>query len=313
MRAFDLATSTPYACEPNALRQLLAVASREVADTDLASLLRLAHAQREAVATALGRPLDGTRSVTVRDGVAILPITGMVMRYANVFSEISGGASIQLLAKDFKTALDDPAVHAVLLHIDSPGGEVTGVHSFADQVFAARGVKPVEVYAEGLCASAAYWIASAAERITIEATADVGSIGVVMAIPDPGTRAAKDITFVSSQSPNKRLDPTSESGRNRLQTLVDDTADVFIGAVARNRGMTADQVVADFDAGGMLTGAKAQAAGLVDAVGSFESTLAALAERSAPRSLFGSSRRAAVPALGIDRLTTAIRRGFNEH
>ena len=131
-------------------------------------------------------------------------------------------------------------------------------------------------YVDGMAASAAYWIASAMDSITMADTAIAGSIGVVMTMPDPSKTVVKDLEIVSSQSPNKRPDVSTEAGRGQIQALLDSLADVFIGAVATYRGVTAEAVVSNFGAGGVMVGQGAVDAGLADDVGSFESTLAAL-------------------------------------
>lgn len=230
----------------------------------------------EAVEAQLGRKLDNTQDVTVRDGVAVVPVVGPVFRYANLFTYVSGATSIQLLARDFTQALNDPAVSAILLDINSPGGEVAGVNEFAAMVYAARGIKPITAYIGGTGASAAYWIASAADEIVADATAIVGSIGVVQALPNPAGRTARDIEIVSSQSPNKRPDVTTERGRAQIQGTIDALGQVFVETVARNRGVSVETVLADFGQGGVLVGQAAVDAGLIDRIGSFESTLAAL-------------------------------------
>lgn len=261
----------PWACEPNALRRIAAIANREQADPALAAAIREAHAARPmALATREGRPLDGTSAVTVRDGVAIIPIVGPIMRYASLFSAVSGVTSLQTLATDVTIALNNPSVSGILLSIDSPGGQVTGLANFAAMLYAARTIKPIETYAEGMCASAAYWIAAATRHITIERTAEIGSVGVVVSVPDPTKTTSRELTFVSSQSPRKRLDAASEDGRNHYQQLADDTAAVFVEAVATYRDLTVDQVVSDFAEGGTLIGQRAVAAGMVDSLGTFE-------------------------------------------
>ncbi|MBA3888929.1 MAG: S49 family peptidase [Gemmatimonadaceae bacterium] len=89
----------------------------------------------------------------------------------------------------------------------------------------------------------------------------------------------KTIEIVSSQSPNKRMDPTEDVGRAQLQKVIDDLADVFIAGVAANRGVTTDTVLADFGQGGVFVGRLAVEQGLADAVGTYESTLAELRDR----------------------------------
>lgn len=259
--------------EPNQVRHLFeiftAAEGRALHETE--ATIKLVEAQ-------LGRKLDNTRSVTVRDGVATIPVTGPIFRYANLFTRMSGGSSTGDMMTDLTEAIASPNVNAILLSIDSPGGEATGIHELGDAIFQARTKKPVWAYVEGFGASAAYWIASSAERIVINPTAAVGSIGVVMAVPDRSGKPASEIEFVSSQSPNKRPDPATEAGRAQYQALVDDMAEVFVGTVARNRGVSEDVVLKSFGAGGLKVGRHAVSSKMADKMGDFESTLSALAK-----------------------------------
>lgn len=234
----------------------------------------------EAVAAKLGRPLQNTRSVTMRGDVAVMPVTGPIFRYANLFTEISGATSVQQLASDFNAALADEKVSAIALEINSPGGEITGISEFADMVFAARGKKPVVAYVEGYGASAAYWIASAAERLVINDTGSVGSIGVLSNVRK--NRQTDTMEIVSTQSPHKRPDVSTESGKKQIQNYVDTLAEVFIAAVARHRGVSDETVRSDFGQGGLLVGKNAVDAGMADAVGSLESVIADLSAGRMP-------------------------------
>lgn len=240
----------------------------------------------EAVEARLGRPLDNTHETTIRDGVAIIPVVGPISRYADLFSQISGATAIDTLAKDFRTALDDRSVRAVILNMDTPGGTVSGVSEFARHVAEARGQgKPVVAYVGSQAASAGYWIASAADRVVVDPTATVGSIGVVMGLrkpADPKAGMARTVEFVSSQSPRKRPDPDTEAGRAQVQATADDLADVFVDAVALHRGVSREAVLSDFGQGGVLVGAKAVEAGMADGVGSLEHTIACLARGEMP-------------------------------
>lgn len=264
----------PWAITEAAYRAVLDVINRDNLRADLAEARRAGHT--EAVERFAGRPMDGARYITIRDGVAIIDAYGPIARRANLFSEISGGTSIDLLARDYQAAFDNPAVHSILTVFDSPGGEVGGVSELAAYLYGQRGAKPMTAYVDVMACSAAYWLAAAHDQIVTNDTAITGSIGVVMTIPDPTAAKAKDLSIVSSQSPNKRPDPTTEAGRTELQTLVDTTADVFIQAVAAMRGVTPETVVAEFGAGGVRVGAQAVTAGLADRVGDFESTLQSL-------------------------------------
>lgn len=267
MNAFSAAMSVPWAIRPETLRVILEIANREGEGP-------------EALAAKLGRPLENTYAVEMRGGVAIIPVTGPIFRRANLFTQMSGAVSLEMLTRDFAVALEDPAVNAIILSFDSPGGEANGVNEFAAMVHAARGKKPVRAYVSNLAASAAYWIASATDEIVMDAAAMVGSIGVVAAVPDPSVSRSRDLEFVSSQSPKKRPNPTTEAGQAQIQNLVDSLADVFVASVARNRGVSTEKVLRDFGAGDLLVGQLAVDAGMADRLGSFEQVLAELTQRT---------------------------------
>lgn len=257
----------PWAITTDGLRTVLAIAHRE---TDI-----------RAVEAQLGRPLDNTRTVAVRNGVAIVPITGTIFRRANLFSAISGGANVETLARDITTALADPSVHSIVLDIDSPGGEVTGISELSGLIRDGNARKPIIAYGDGLVASAAYWAASGAGEIVVSETAIVGSIGIVMTVADPNATTSKDIEIVSSQSPNKRPNVATEGGRAIIQNHVDTLADVFIQNVATNRGIDAETVATDYGQGDVLVGQKAVDAGLADRIGTMEGVIAELIARHA--------------------------------
>lgn len=235
----------------------------------------------EAVAAKSGTRLDNTRKVDVREGgVAIIPVTGPIFGRANMITECSGATSIEMLAKDFNQALENPRVKSIILNINSPGGEVDGTSEFAQHIFDARGQKPIIAYVAHLGASAAYWIASAADEIVAQETASMGSIGVVGTVSVHKDK--NQIEFVSSQSPNKRPNPETEDGRSRIQEHIDDLAQVFIDTVARNRGWTADEVLERGGRGGLKVGQKAVTSGLADRLGTFEGLITELSDTSKP-------------------------------
>lgn len=236
----------------------------------------------------VGRPLDNTRKVTVQDGVARIPVEGTIMRRANLFTDISGGVSTEALMRDFVTAYDNPNVHSVLFVFDSPGGEALGISELADAIRSRRdlGDKRIEAYCDGQCCSAAYYLASATEHITTDARAIVGSIGTVIQVRNPDA-AGKQLylEFWNSRSPKKRVDPTSQSGKEAIQEFIDDLGEEFIAAVADNRGVTVEKVVEDFGQGWVMIGRKALAAGMADAIGSEQSVIERLRENRGARPL----------------------------
>ena len=223
------------------------------------------------------------RAIQQKDQIAIIPITGPIVRYTNLFTTLLGASSIEQIQADLQAAISDPLIESIVLDIDSPGGTVAGVHELANSIYAARHIKPITAYVSSLGASAAYWLASSADEIVIDATAAVGSIGVISTLIDDTERKAKagisEITIVSSHSPNKHFDATTEPGKAAIQSLVDSIADVFIADVARNRGVSAETVISDFGQGGLLVGKEAVKVGLADRLGSLSEVIQTLTNR----------------------------------
>lgn len=268
MRALELVTSQPWLITTEALEMILAIAER-TNDVD-------------ALATRTGRPLVNTRDVEMRDGIAIVSIVGPIFRYANLFTEISGATSTQMLARDLRVAFEDPLVRGVVLDINSPGGQAAGIHELAEMVYAARGSKPIVTYSGGEICSAAIWIGSAADEIIIDRTTIAGSIGAKLSLVDTSEAEARAgrrrIEIVSSQSPDKVLNASQDEGRAKIQKIVDDLAAVFVESVARNRDVDVQTVLTDFGRGGLMVGQNAVDAGLVDRLGSLESVIAELSD-----------------------------------
>ena len=222
----------------------------------------------KAVASQLGKEMKNTNAVSIRDGVAIIQVNGPLFRYANLITAICGATSYELLAQDFHKALTDPNIKAILLDIDSPGGEVNGCSELSDMIYKARGSKPIIAYASGYCCSGAYWIASACDKIYATDTAVIGSIGVVSIFEKDDDN--KTIEIVSSQSPNKRPNVETEEGKTKIQEHVDALADVFINKVALNKDISPKEVIENFGGGDVFVGQKAVSIGLADGLSSFE-------------------------------------------
>lgn len=278
-------TSVPWLIQAEALETMLQIAGRGIPDQETIEGWKH-EASRLALATRPGDPLGTAPSARVRDGVAIVPVAGPIFRYANLFTQFSGATALADVAANLAAARADGRVRAVMLEIDSPGGDVTGLAEAADMIAQLAAEKPVVAYVEGAAQSAAYWLASAAAQIVISATGQVGSLGAVVAMQDTRERQARDgvrrYEFISSQTPNKRLDPTTDAGAARVQALADRLAAEFLQAAAANRGMTVEDIIAATDGGGILVGADAVRSGLADRVGGFEETLQRLSSGEAP-------------------------------
>lgn len=216
------------------------------------------------------KPFDNAYLTKVRDDVAIINVRGVIMRYGNMFTKVCGAASLDVIATEFQYAIDDDSITSIIFNIDSPGGSATGINEFAEHIYNSRGIKPIKAYVGGMCASAAYFIASACDEIVVDEMSMVGSIGTVVVIDKQDDNK---IEIVSNKSPNKRLDADSDEGMAKIRTMLDDMTDVFLSKVSRNRCMDIDSVITAGDKGGVIIGAKAVTNKLADRLGNFESLI----------------------------------------
>ncbi len=226
--------------------------------------------------------LNNTRSVLIRDGTAIIPIHGPITARSDLFTFFLGGTALSDLAKDFQAALDNDQIKAILFDIDSPGGVALGPMEMAQAIFNARGKKPIWSYVGRNCSSAAYWLASATERIIANPSALLGSIGVVTTIPvqeEPDSEGYKNIEVVSSNAGRERPDPRTTEGMAEIKRELDDLESQFIASVAHYRSTTIDSVKNDFGQGGVLIGANAISNGMADEIGTYEETLTKLNQK----------------------------------
>ncbi len=189
------------------------------------------------------------------------------------------------VASAFKNALSMPSIRAIVLDIDSPGGTVDGTAELADIVLSGRGVKPIIAVANGLMASAAYWIGSAADKIVAGNTTEVGSIGVALAhfdISEFYKKVGITKTYITAGK-YKRLtgenEPLSAEGKAYLQEFVDDIYELFVTAVSKHRGVSKTDVLRMAD-GKTFIGRKALDMGLVDIIGGVKAVEKAIKERS---------------------------------
>lgn len=247
----------------------------------------------EAVEAVRGTRSD--RGVYMRGDTAVINMTGVISRYAGMFEAYCGGTSTETLARNFTTALNDEAVKSIVIVCDSGGGEANGINELAAMIYDARGKKPVHAYVDGYCCSAAYWLASACDEITMDATAFVGSIGTVQTFRfNKEQEGVETLELVSSQSPYKRLDPRTKEGKEKYQATLDALSDVFIDSVARHRGVSRAKVLGDFGQGFSLMGQEAVDAGMADGLGSFEGLIKKL--NKGESTMFGKKKTDAVVA-----------------
>jgi signal peptide peptidase SppA len=209
----------------------------------------------------------------ISDGVAIIPIIGTLVQRSDWMSAMSGMVGYGQIERMFMASLDDPEAREIVLEIDSPGGEVAGAFDFADRLYESRGKKPVTAVATEFAASAAYLIASAATEIALPRTGYVGSVGVVGTHVDYSKALEKRgiaVTFIYAGE--KKVDgnpyqPLPDYVKAEWQDEIERVYRLFVETVARNRGMTQEEV-RDTQAA-MFMGHKAVEVGLATRVNTF--------------------------------------------
>src|SRR5574338_41160 len=243
MNLLDVLTG-PWAIQPDKLLEIQAI---------YAAHARGERADLPAIAAGLGQPLDNkqnNRGYQMAGDVAVVPLSGVLAKKMNLFADISGGTSTEMIGAAVRAAAADPKARAIVLAVDSPGGTVDGTQALAATVRAAAGAKPTVAWADGQAASAAYWVAAA---------------------PDPGYAGAAT-----------EYAPLSADGAASLQAKVDELYAIFVADVARYRGGSSEQVLADMADGRTFIAAEAIDRGLADGLMPLDRLIAGLSSGELP-------------------------------
>jgi signal peptide peptidase SppA len=249
--------------------------------------------------SALGEEATARR-YEVHQGVAVVPVVGTLLHRSDWLDAESGLVSYGAIGDMIETAVGDPHVHHIVLDVDSSGGEANGVFDQVDRIYKMRGEKPITAVVNEEANSAAYAIASAADRIVTTRTALSGSIGVIATHVDQSNyNESEGLKVTHVYAGERKADytphaPLSDEAQQRLQEQVNETYDIFVETVARNRGMR-ERAVRDTRAAFFL-GRAAVVNGLADAVDTVEAVVQrAKQERGNPmsNSTASSTRRGA--------------------
>jgi len=240
----------------------------------------------ETAALTLNHTRDTARAYAVTEtGIAIVPVIGPLVARHDWLSSLFGAASYGEIGNAVESAAVDPAVRAILLEMDSPGGEVGGLFDLVERLGATG--KPLWAVASETALSAAYAIASVADRLYVTRTGEVGSVGVVAAhIDESAADAMAGLKWTLIHSGARKVDgnthqPLSAPAHADIQADVDALHAELIELVARNRGLPPDAVRATEAA--IYRGARGVEVGFADHIGTIERALADLAaELDAP-------------------------------
>lgn len=237
------------------------------------------------------RPVGLSRKV---GNAAVITVDGSLVNRGAWIGASSGLTSYEGLTAQIEDAAADREVAGILLDINSPGGEATGMFALAATIRAARGSKPVVAFVNDVAASAAYGIASAADEIVVSPTSIVGSIGVVMLHLDRSKELAdKGIKPTLIHSGANKVDGNpfaalSDDVRASLQADADTFYDRFLETVEAGRGQRTTAQRARQTEARTFIGQAAIDAGLADRMATFAEAVAMAGGGSAS----GSSRSA---------------------
>ncbi len=221
------------------------------------------------------------RSVSGPKAVAVVPIMGVLMPRTREtwFGTIYG---MDRIRAQLAQAVNNPEIGSIMLLIDSPGGTVMGTPETAAAVRAAAEAKPVIAFADGLAASAAYYIGSQATEFVATASADVGSIGVLAVhqsyakmLDRAGieTTVIRSVDYKGEGNPYEPLSPDALAFR---QQQADEAHTAFVQAVAAGRKVSEKRVREDFGKGRALSAQQAAEVGMIDRIASFDEVMAGM-------------------------------------
>ena len=204
----------------------------------------------------------------ISDGIAIIPIAGVIGKHLSLMETACGGVDLDGVAAALSIAVEDENVRAIVLNINSGGGTVTGVQEISARIKAASETKPVIAYTDGQCCSAAYWMASQATAIYASPSAEVGSIGVYMALLDESASLAQQGVKVNLVKAGKfkasgaPFQPLTDDERAMFQADVDKIYRRFTSSVTERR----PSVSAETMQGQTFDGEDSVGVGLTDGV-----------------------------------------------
>jgi capsid assembly protease len=239
---------------------------------------------------------------TIVGNVAVVDIFGVLSHRGMLEGASSYIVGYDHYAVVIKAAISDPKVKAIVLQIDSPGGEVAGAFELAAMVKEAGKTKPIKAVISSMAASAGYLIASAASEIAISDTGIAGSIGVVLRHIDMSKAAEMDgisVTYIyagAHKVDGNPFEPLPKAVKSDLQTQIDKLYGLFVQTSAANRGLSTEAIRAQ--QAQIYTGQDAIDAGLADRISTPDEILAEM------QSSFSTTRRST--AMSTDKNDTAL-------
>jgi signal peptide peptidase SppA len=220
--------------------------------------------------------------------VAVIPVRGVIIPKANFYEVLGLATSVQTIGLQMRAAIEDPAIKAVVMDVNSPGGIVSGVTELANELRGMRGRKPIVAQADHLMASAAYWIASSADEIVASPGAAVGSVGVYGMHVDQSRlldQMGLKVTMIADpaeKAEGNAFEPLSADAADHMRKMIAYHRALFRADVAAGRGIAPSDVADNWAR--VYTPPEAKAMNMINKVRSMAETLAAygISTASAP-------------------------------
>lgn len=283
------ALTEPLAAEENAILNL----ARMIRSNPAGAIAAL-HAE-------VGAASSGRRATRESAKIAVIPVHGAIAQHPQ-----SGGTSTDEIGSMLAAALSSTQVDGILLDVDSPGGTIGGVPELAAKIYEAREVKPIVALANGLMASAAYWLGSAATEVVVTPSGEVGSIGVYMLHEDWSKNLEQEGVRITAISAGKfkmegaPWEPLSAAAESFRRQRVEEVYGWFVRGVATHRRDSQANVRNGYGEGRVLGAAQSVEAKLADRVGTFEETVGRLATRVERAARRGPSAALLARRLALD-------------
>lgn len=213
------------------------------------------------------------------DGIAVLPLHNTMFPKANLMTKISGATSTEQFGRKFDQAVAAKNVKGIIIDVDSPGGSVHGLNELSDKIFDARGSKPIVAVANQMAASAALFVATAADDFLVSPSAITGHLGSFMVHGETSQRDHDQgfkFTVIRSgenKAEGHSVEPLTDKARAGLQSIVDGFGQMFIDHVARNRGVSSEMVASDFGRGRGVLAADAVDMGMADGISTLDQAI----------------------------------------
>ncbi len=209
----------------------------------------------------------------VRNSERGIKVHGILTKNSEAFDDVLGMTSYEKIREEIEEALIDEEVETIILDIDSPGGEVNGLFDLSDFIYEARALKKIVAIANDDAYSAAYAIASSAEKVYVSRTSGVGSIGVIAShIDQSGFDEKQGIKYTTVFAGSRKNDlnphePITSESLESLQEEVDRLYEMFVQLIARNRNLSTEKIKST--EAGLYFGEKAIEVGLADGITTF--------------------------------------------